>query len=422
MSKSVWWRRIRLILLSTFLISLVAYAGCDVWAGRQLAAELERVESQHGELKLVALKTPTVPAQENRGSLIRAAAVLVGQGTNEHRLATSAYLYKPALDPVPPSLVAYLESNAEAIELSRQFASRSRAGFGVDYGTPGDRPGLLEMRELGNVIYLAARRSMDAGRTDDAASLLVAGFALSSAFRNEPDLITQLVRVAVAVPPMDGLQRLLESTDPSGNALESLAKALAENRDPLPMTIGLLSEVALVHDSLSRTEAGQTVHPDISNLGWPFRGRTARLTRPYLRLTHARYLREVNELLALQTGPRPRPQYSDGGSAASSFAAGMTHTFTAGLRRAIESGDRFGADLAAAQSAVALRQFRLSHGVYPDALSALVPAFLPEVPLDPFTGRPPQYERVAEGFTLRVERRPETAKPTRPAAVWNVKR
>jgi hypothetical protein len=77
--------------------------------------------------------------------------------------------------------------------------------------------------------------------------------------------------------------------------------------------------------------------------------------------------------------------------------------FSAGLGRAIESGDEFISQLNAAELAVALRRFRLDRGAYPDDLSALAPEYLANVPIDPFTGRPPVYTRKGAGFELHAE-------------------
>lgn len=53
-----------------------------------------------------------------------------------------------------------------------------------------------------------------------------------------------------------------------------------------------------------------------------------------------------------------------------------------------------------AQVAIALRLYRHKHGRYPDSLQALVPRFLPSVPIDPFTGKPLQYRRTQKGFRV----------------------
>ena len=74
-----------------------------------------------------------------------------------------------------------------------------------------------------------------------------------------------------------------------------------------------------------------------------------------------------------------------------------------GLERAIEGFDQFNSTLNATELAVALRRFRLDHGTYPDALSALVPAYVARVPIDPFTGQPPVYARQGGGFHLHAE-------------------
>jgi hypothetical protein len=79
----------------------------------------------------------------------------------------------------------------------------------------------------------------------------------------------------------------------------------------------------------------------------------------------------------------------------------ITLAHTAGLRRAIDSGDDFTTMRGVAEAGVALRRYRLEHGAYPDDLASLVPAYLPRVPLDAATGRPPAYGRSGAGFRLK---------------------
>ena len=66
---------------------------------------------------------------------------------------------------------------------------------------------------------------------------------------------------------------------------------------------------------------------------------------------------------------------------------------------------------------VALRRYRLDRGSYPDELSALVPAYLARLPIDPVTGRPPVYARSGAGFTLKAEIDPEIFQYERGARV-----
>ena len=55
--------------------------------------------------------------------------------------------------------------------------------------------------------------------------------------------------------------------------------------------------------------------------------------------------------------------------------------------------DRNQAELRMLLCALALRCYRLDHGELPPALADLVPEYLAEVPVDPFSGRPLVYRR-----------------------------
>jgi hypothetical protein len=53
-----------------------------------------------------------------------------------------------------------------------------------------------------------------------------------------------------------------------------------------------------------------------------------------------------------------------------------------------------------AQTALALAEYRAQHAGYPVSLAGLVPANLPELPTDGFSGKPLIYLRVGDGYTL----------------------
>ena len=93
----------------------------------------------------------------------------------------------------------------------------------------------------------------------------------------------------------------------------------------------------------------------------------------------------------------------------------------AGLERSVQTGERFNSALAATELAVALRRYQIDHGHYPEALSALVPAYLSVLPIDPLTGQPPLYERQSAGFRLRTEPGQRMTGIMEPSPEWNVK-
>jgi hypothetical protein len=44
--------------------------------------------------------------------------------------------------------------------------------------------------------------------------------------------------------------------------------------------------------------------------------------------------------------------------------------------------------------------FRLARGKLPERLTELVPQFLPDVPIDPFDGKPLRYHHLAKGYVI----------------------
>lgn len=128
--------------------------------------------------------------------------------------------------------------------------------------------------------------------------------------------------------------------------------------------------------------------------------------RPGVRVVHASRLEQMHQLIEyarLQPFERQarRLRLPSDESKPMSWNR-FTGLAMSGLGRAVQSGDEHRALTTLAATAVALRRFRLDRGRYPASLDELVPAFLPRVLVDPYTGRAPDYRRVDAGFELRV--------------------
>ena len=71
------------------------------------------------------------------------------------------------------------------------------------------------------------------------------------------------------------------------------------------------------------------------------------------------------------------------------------------LGNAIERADLWETRFMLGRLGLALERYRLARGIYPERLDALVPELLPKVPVDPFSGGPPEYRRSGDGYLLR---------------------
>lgn len=411
-------RRVRLYLLLGVLVLLVLHVGADWLAGRAVDAVLARVEQRVGPLTMERLRAPEVPAIENLARLVRAATALTVPSAPPVEQALGALGDARQPTTVPEVIRSFVTANQPALDLSREFEARHKADWEADYLTGENAASLLEVRTLGNVLMASALLDLEAGRVDEAARQLSNGLAVSASMRNEPSLITQLIRVAIVNRQLGAVQRLVADHEPSRAALEGLAARLAENRDPLPMTVGMRGELTLINNTFAAVESGRTeaVAGRVPTL-WS-NGLFRRLGRPLIRYQRAAYLERMAVILESQTGPRPRrplpaqthwPLFGE-------FIPGVT----SGLERALLTGDDHDSELAAAETVVALRRYQLDHGEYPAELGALVPRYLPAVPIDPFTGKPPVYVKGETGFTLTTQRYDPRRATMRPTPEWRV--
>jgi hypothetical protein len=223
-------QRLRLFLLLSILVALVAGIGFDVWTRRQLDRELARVEQRYGSLRGHTLVAPPVGAEYNSARFVRAAAALtVRPSATSYGMAMAAikdFEKQPASSTVPPHLQAFLDANTEAMRLAGEAIERHQASWDADYA-----------------IALAALLDRKAGRDDEASRKTAAGLAVAASLRHEPSLISQLIRIAVVTQQCEAVRALMTGSEPSKAALETLARALADNRETDPLRVGLLAEV-----------------------------------------------------------------------------------------------------------------------------------------------------------------------------------
>ena len=71
------------------------------------------------------------------------------------------------------------------------------------------------------------------------------------------------------------------------------------------------------------------------------------------------------------------------------------------IEQVMDSGIYAQTMVAGTRAVIAVERYRIAHGQYPETLAAVVPAFLPAVPVDPMTGNPLLYTRIENDPHLR---------------------
>jgi hypothetical protein len=396
-------RRLLVILLICAFAVLAVRAVFDVWMGRRLNGEVARLEKQHGPLtwdpvrKLDAWKTwPRRIAPENRARMLDAAAARV--------TLSDAYEKALYLPHAPSGMTAdqargIADENRDAVQLAIRAARLQHSNWDIRYlAEPLNVPNLMDLHDLSTVLAVAARSDTDAGRADEAVADVTAGFAEAGAMRAEPVAIMTLNAMAVARQQIEALKDILIRAEPSGPALAGLAAAIDESLVASPMREAMLGELKHSRFIWPWVERGyfdgrQNPTPPSA---W-MRG-TAWLLRPVIRFMAMRDL--ADKARAVEAASTPRSRRGGIALRQPSLAPGAVRVGVPPASHLMDAGDQSTVSVGRAAIAVALRRFRLDHGAYPNALDELAPRYLKTVPLDPYTGRPPEYARQGAGFEL----------------------
>jgi len=433
------WQRLKptrrrvVVYIAVFLGILLLRLALDVWAGAHLTSVSARIaQSYGGRLDAYSLSPLAVAPGENRARIASAAAALAVMDNGSGRRQNFLLALTDAFPAGPEKRLAILRQaaadNRLALQVFDEIESRPKANWELIY-SDGHRmrlPSLMAIRDLGNVNAAAGRVALADGNLDEAARRARLGLALAGSLAQEPILLIQLIHVAVVKEQLRLVRDVLAAGDPSAAALEQLAQRIEESRAHDPVLMGLVGELKIVNGTLDDVERGATLWSQQHESGGFWSRALAWFIRPAIRFGHARALENLDQTIQysrLQAFERhvrnvrlpidePQPWWWQK----------LSSILVAGLGRSARSGDEHRAMLVLAATSVALRRCRIEKGSYPEHLDELNPIYLPDVPVDPFTGREPEYSRLGAGFTLKGAAPPGAQEATRKLLEWIIPR
>jgi hypothetical protein len=296
-------------------------------------------------------------------------------------------------------------------------------------------PMVQKTRELVNMLTWDAVISAEEGRADQALFDLRACAMLARSHGDDPFMICQLVRIALGSTGASKLTRVLAQADRCDPRQLALLQAeyLAEAERPILLAM-LRGWRALMHhdlvmlqnDAVQRRKFVDSGYlkifgelPIDTGMGW--------LNRWLLKVTpdsfyfpgaaqwpleQAAMLEYLNALVGV--AKRPETEWLDGLNGLPSrehlpkFSRSLTFNLWFGgnstdhspFTRLVQSALRYRAQLRCAAAACAAERFRLECGRFPSGFAELVPAYLPAVPSDPFTGKPLIWKTLANGIVI----------------------
>jgi hypothetical protein len=300
---------------------------------------------------------------------------------------------------------------AELREASQRPFSRFRIVYGQDDPASILLPHLGQAKWISQVVQLRSTAELALHRTDEAFRDVMLLFSLADASRDEPLLISQLVRLSIMSivlrPLCEGMdqwselqlsalqQRLvpLDLCKQIRRALEAESILLGNREiDYLRGSPGKLKDL----QTSFGTDAGISPLLAVAPGGW----------FDFEQVNYTRLFREEllptidvrNRQIAPSASRRLEQRFA--ALKGSPFAMMLRHdTFAALLLPHVTSVAQktsfFQTGVDAATVACALQRYRLEHGRFPDTLDPLVPQFMTALPHDVINGQPLHYRRTA---------------------------
>ncbi len=284
----------------------------------------------------------------------------------------------------------FIEANKESYDLIREATQQPDSNYQLDVrlAAQGKESNVFTgVRDLTRFQCLCVAYEIDAGKTADAIDSAIRGLAVADSLRNEPFIISLLIRNACNAMGVASVERLLSSGSPVDGNLEPIQDKLQAMDDKEALYRAFVSERVIVMDS----PVGFTSADEVLFL--IFRKQTTRLVTEIVdasRLPNAERMVKIQAINANHNGV----------NASLLSELNMTAHFAGLLNSTRESWDRNTALLRCAAVAVAIERYRQATNVVPENLEALVPGFLDTVPLDPFDGKALKYLRDESGYVV----------------------
>jgi len=393
-----------IIAAAIFAAIVLALVGRHLYYRSKINAELDAISKAGFPVTLQELSDYyPVPQGENAAEVYTEAFAKFTEKNSTNDLPVVGMGKLPSRnEPLPKqvqtAISAYLTSNAQALELLQKAATTEGCRFDVAFSAyPFRLPHLAQLRQAARLLELDALMKVEEGKADKAAAATAASFAAAHSLRNEPILISQLVRIAVDSISLSTLERVLSRTTLGDKQLTELSATVTSEEKSDGFKRGMVGErcegdyMFLNLRTLSEEDA------KVSALAFWFYKYSDEQAQD--RIANIRFMAEV-------LGPADRKD-RDIGDLLENIGKGILPGPNArlligmkapALARACEEDLKNTARLRAARAGIAVERFRLANGRLPDSLEELVPKWLDAVPADPFDDKPIRYRKLDKGF------------------------
>jgi hypothetical protein len=404
-----------------FLVSITVLAfGLAIysnWLDRRIA-ELEhriRDKGQPVTLDELAATYPEVPDEENAALAYSKALTRIEEidPNMDRSIGLVLTLHDMNPEEQPPEWLQNAIANTvneldSVYALLEEATEKKRAQFEIDFSrlmqaTP---PHVVPLRNCARVESLRLRLALENNDSDLAARSQKSALHLAEVMRLEPVTLSQLVRISIFGITVDSLGQYLNHGTLHDDDARKLMAVYAEAEDPDAIIRTFIAERCVTTCSLESMLTDNTVE------GTPIQKASQRLFPMYhwlqrqlmAKVNRIRLLTKFEPLVELEDEPwKKRIEYwSEHRPIETEVrpSLDLSRNLIPPMYEALPAFARGLALLRMARTALAIELYRSNYGHLPADLDALVPEYLPEVPEDPFDGKPMRYVKLPQGYKL----------------------
>ncbi len=404
-------KRIVLILCALVCAVVILHTVLNIWAYLALQGELKKARAAGVELDLRKYEQIGISETENAANLYRAAFALLRSCQGEHTRAIHAMEdYWPEQGVPGPEVMDALRQFLELDRVSLAFSLIEEANnmplcnWEIRY-TDLYKMHLSHLAGLRDCAYaLLIRFRLRYLEGDQAGSAEDVGAVVQLAKRIETDniVVSELVQQAMGKICREAVLQMVQVNPMVTETALRLSHDFEEFDRLVNVTESLHLEAASAYPITEELRR----RPDLASqifgerhtfffLSYPF--------RPLFRWQQARMLHHELELVELNREPyykvSSRLADLDERLASAFNGRSLASAFVAVLPRVVADQAESRASLRTAQLGLVLDAYRARFGSYPDSVEPLVLDILPELPVDPFSGKDLLY-RLSEGEVL----------------------
>jgi hypothetical protein len=374
---------------------------------REAAAETDRIDPGWRFEELDARRKP-VADEDNAALVVLTARGLLPaqwQMNVDERLGglpSEVRLDDALARDLAADLAAFEPALVEARKLKRLSWGRFPVTWSAD--VIGTKLDCVEARPVAYLLEYEATAQAEAGRPGEALATGRGVLVAARSIGDEPLVMSLLIRQAIRAVAVRSLERTLAQGTPPEAELQAV-QALFEDEAAQPLLLNVLrGERAATQRTI---EAARQALP---GLGTALRSGDTNALRQRLDFRKQRRMRRWQtdalrrETACVEAAKLPLEEH---GRAFAPLQPALplddddiVGSLTMASVKIAESYRRSQAVLRVVVVALALERYRLAEQHWPDQLRELTPAYLPDVPLDPYDGRELRYKKLSDGVLV----------------------